>query len=299
MGKSKSIAKQQKLNKEFQQYIDEMSSNMDQRQEALGKELEAMEEEHYKQYPDKAILIDGNYSHLTTMSEWTLKSVESIIDSCSKAIFGADTPEGSEKEKTSEEVSKSVMAMTDLELYIAKSAFSIIQGVIGSFSDLTSTSVEKKVDGKPIAPGMTLFIGVENNAYSSKGFLKSDEIVQTIFVYKVYYSIEEGKAQSALSDLQMYEDQKTAFRKQIEAVTQEISELDPAKKNFKNKLIQYKDNISLLEDCLDEITAKIKELKAKDERKDKYLTNRIINRAYAAIEAQSGNDELSLMESEP
>lgn len=74
MGKSKSIQEQQAKNAEFQKYVDEMSSNMAERQTALEKELESMQKEHYKNFPDKALLIEGEYSHLTTLSEWSLKS---------------------------------------------------------------------------------------------------------------------------------------------------------------------------------------------------------------------------------
>lgn len=99
MGKSNSIKTQQEKNREFQNYVNEMTANMDKRQEALGVELSSMEEAHYASFPDKALLIEGRYSHLTTVSEWSLKSVSAIIDSCSKAIFGTkkDAPGGVRK----------------------------------------------------------------------------------------------------------------------------------------------------------------------------------------------------------
>ncbi|MCM1423197.1 MAG: hypothetical protein NC415_05205, partial [bacterium] len=78
MGKSKTIRDQQKTNQEFQQYLDEMTRDMAQRQNMLAEQLEKMEQDHYACFPDKALLVEGKYSHLTTVSEWSLKSVNVI-----------------------------------------------------------------------------------------------------------------------------------------------------------------------------------------------------------------------------
>ncbi len=47
-----------------------------------------MEKGHYEKFSDKALLVEGKYSHLTTVSEWSLKSVNAIIDACTRALFG-------------------------------------------------------------------------------------------------------------------------------------------------------------------------------------------------------------------
>ena len=83
------------------------------------------------------MLVEGKYSHLTTVDEWSLKSVKAI--------------------KSREE-------------YIISEAFAVVEAIVGSFNSTTTTSVEQKIDGKPIAPGMTLFIGVENNSFLSNNF---------------------------------------------------------------------------------------------------------------------------------
>lgn len=277
MGKSKSIAQQAKANQEFQQYIADMSSNMDDRQSALHDELESMQEEHYKNFSDKALLIEGKYSHLTTTSEWSLQSVSDIIDACSKAIFGSKAPEGSEKsDSEGEEVSESIKAIKDREMLIANAAFDVVQSVVGSFSSSTSTSVEKQVDGKPIAPGMTLFVGVENNSFSSKNFLTEEKIIQTIFVFQVYYSIQEGKEQSTLSDLQMYEDQKQGYRDKIEELVKMIEELDPSADDFEEQCIKLENRSDLMSKRLEDIAQKIAALTANQLQQDKISVDRAI-----------------------
>lgn len=283
MGKSNTIQEQQKANQEFQKYIEDMTKNMEQRQNALSGQLDEMEKSHYVNFSDKALLVEGKYSHLTTVSEWSLKSVSGIIDACTKALFGDKkaSPEGSNMPKTDEKTSESLEAVKSREEYIASEAFEVVQAIVGSFNNTTTTSVEQKVDAKPIAPGMTMFIGVENNAYTSESFLKSEKIIQTLFVFKVCYSIEEGKKQSSLSDLQMYEDQKERFRKIIEALGEKEMELDLDDPDYDEKFNKLADRAELMNKRLDTITKKISELDALKLEEDRMTCKQIVERMQA------------------
>ena len=71
-----------------------------------------METKHYENISDKKLLVEGRYSHLTTVSEWSLNSVSAIIDSCSKALLGTkkSAPEGSQE-------GKQQSALNDLQVY--------------------------------------------------------------------------------------------------------------------------------------------------------------------------------------
>ena len=279
MGKSKSIKEQLEKDAEFQKLIEELSKNMAERQVRLEQELDKMQEEHYKNFPDNALLIEGEYSHLTTLSEWSLKSISAIIDSCSKAIFGeeSDTPEGSQKKETGEDVSASVKAIKSREQFIANAAFDVVQSIVGSFNDTTATSIEKKVDGKPIAPGMTLFIGVENNSFSSSLLFSNDKIVQTIFKFKVYYSIKEGQAQSALSDFEVYENQKEEYREKIDELVKLVEELDPSADDYEEKLTKYNNRAELMNERMKELTKKIAELSSNKLQAERDACNQIVD----------------------
>lgn len=284
MGKSNSIQQQEVKNTQFQEYVTKMNSDMDARQEALQRELEEMEKKHYESISDKTLLLEGRYSHLTTVSEWSLKSVSAIIDSCSKALLGMkkSAPAGSKIEEIDEKTSESITAIKERERYIANEAFSVVQAIVGSFNSSTSTSIEKKTDAKPIAPGMTLFIGVENNSFSSQNFFSNETIIQTIFVFKVCYSIQEGKRQSALSDLQVYEDQKERYRKTIEKLGQKEMELDIEADDYLEKFNQLEDTVKLLSERLKEITGKISELMAIQLAQDNAACNRILEQMRVA-----------------
>lgn len=259
MGQSNSIQEQQEKNQEFQAYINEMNQNMDQRLIALSNDLRGMEDTHYASFPDRTLLIEGRYSHLTTLSEWSLRSISKIIDSCSKAIFGAIAPNGSQKGSNSE-TSDSIRQLQSREAYIANAAFDIVQGIVSSFNNTTSMSVERKVASKPIAPGMTLFIGVENNSYSSKQFFTDEKIIQTLFVFRVFYSIKEGVSQSKLTDLQLYEDQKEIYRRKIATFGKLMDNLDPTAPDFTENIIKYENTADIMYQRLEKLNSKIEEL---------------------------------------
>lgn len=289
MGKSNSIQEQLKNNQAFTDYVQKISADMENRQNKMASQLENMEKEHYASFDDKALLMEGRYSHLTTTSEWSLKSISKIIDSCSKAIFGSKEPEGTTKPEESQKVSASLQAIKEREVYISNQAFDVVQSIVSSFTNSTSTSVEQKLDGKPIAPGMTMFIGVENNAFAADSFFRNEKIIQTIFVFKVCYSIKEGMAQSALSDLQAYEDQKTSYRNKMQQLNQMLDALDVTSDDYEEQEQKYADRLEVMNNRLEKLNEKIKALQANAIQKDqafcedmrKKLMNRRQNRLMA------------------
>lgn len=293
MGKSKTIQQQQELNQEFQKYVEQMNTDMEKRKQRINNKLTDMEQAHYVNFPDKALLLEGAYSHLTTTSEWSLKMVSTIIDACSRALFGSKVaPDGTEKKDTSTEVSSSIQATKDREQYIANAAFDVVQSILGGFSATTSTSVESKLDGKPIAPGMTLFIGVENNAYTNSKFLSSEKIIQTIFVFKVFYSIKEGEAQSKLSDLQLYEDQKQLYRNKIGDIDALVDSLDIKDADYEEKFTKYMDMAERMGQRMDKITEKIKQL-ANDKAEADHLYCKQVLRRIRARDNRAENTALT------
>jgi hypothetical protein len=261
MGKSKTIADQGNLNKQFQQYIDEMTQSMEKQAVSITGTIDNMVKSHYQTFPDKAELLTGQYSHLTTFSEWSLNSITTMIDSCRKTIFGtASVPEGSEKETTSPEVTGAIAALKARELLIANAAFDIVQSILSSFSTSTTTTVSAKLDTKPLDAGLTLFIGVLNNVYNRKDFFNNEKISQNIFIYKVYYSIKEGQSVSQLDDLGAYENQKAAFRTQLQKLDQMVANLDVFKEDYLDELAKCTARADALNKCLQAIDDKLKSL---------------------------------------
>lgn len=260
MGRSKSIKEQQESNKEFQEYVEAMNKNMEVHMGKTSCALDGMVTTHYAQFSDKALLIEGRYSHLTTMSEWSLDSVAKIVESCRNAIFGKPAPDGAKKNNVTEEVNNSIKAIKGRELFIANAAFDIIQGIMGSFSSKTTTSVESKMDGKPLSPGMTLFVGVMNNVYSRKDFFRNEKIAQSLFIFRVFYSIQEGQRVSKLNDLEAYENQKVAFRNSLKQISDAVMKLDVLSDDYMPMVRKLNERAECINTMLKAVDKKIQEL---------------------------------------
>lgn len=260
MGQSNTIEQQQEKNKDFQTYVDQMRKDLDKSLATETSALNARVKEHYSKYGDDALMIASSYRHLTTASEWSLKSINVMIDSCRKAIFGGKLPDGAKKDTPTAEVGAAIQAMTNLDLLIANAAFDAVQALLTSVGSTTSTSISVKSDEKMLAPGMTLFITVVENAYSSKSFFSNETIIQNLFLFEVRFSIKEGKAMSRLSDLQAYENQKQSMRNLLTKIDAAVAELDPDKDDFLTSLAKYTATSDILNTRLKAIDDKLQEI---------------------------------------
>ncbi|KQN54690.1 hypothetical protein ASE98_17185 [Pseudomonas sp. Leaf48] len=257
MGQSNTIEEQQKQNAKFQAYVDQMRTDLDKSLTTQTAALNDKIKAHYSKYNDDASMISSSYQHLTTVSEWSLASVNVMIDSCRKAIFGGKLPDGAKKDTPTAEVTAAIQAMTNLDLLIANAAFDAIQGLLTSVGSKTETSITVKTDEKLLAPGMTLFITVMENSYHRKDFLSDESIVQTLFLFDVRFSIKEGKAVTKLNDLQAYENQKQSMRNQLLKVDNEVDKLDPSADNYLTMLAKFTSISDTLNTRLEAIDKKL------------------------------------------
>src|SRR2546423_1626706 len=99
MGTSNTITEQEKLNAEFQKYIESQTAVLTGMTTKAKGEIQATIDGYYKagNWKDAAPLIAGNYMHLSTVSEWNLDNVQKMIDAIRSSIFGAPAPKGSTK----------------------------------------------------------------------------------------------------------------------------------------------------------------------------------------------------------
>jgi len=284
MGQSNSIKKQQEQNVEFQKYVDDMRADLNKSQAEQTLILDKKIKEHYSKYNDDASMISSSYQHLTTVSEFSLKSVNTMIDSCRTAIFGGKLPDGAKKDSPTADVSAAIQAMTNLDLLIANAAFDVIQGLLTSAGAKTETGVTIKTDKKPLAPGMTLFITVMENTYHRKDFFRDESIIQTLFLFDVRFSIKEGKAVSKLSDLQAYEEQKQIYRNTLRKAGKIADNLDPSADDYLTSLAKFTSICDLLNIRIDDMDKKIQAIAA--------LAGTAVNRVGAELAGLPDTDKL-------
>jgi chromosome segregation ATPase len=263
VGQSNTIAKQQELNEQFRQYVQTIQQDLDKTANAQKAELTKAIEQHYSKINDHTSLASADYRHLTTVSEWSLSSLNDMIGKLSASIFGAPPPANSKHDTPTPEVTQAIKAMANLELYIANVAFDVIQGLLVSLDSSMSTGVSFKSDVRPLMPGLRLFITVIENSYERKDFFSNDKIIQSIYIFDARYSLTEAKSDSAFNDAQAYENQKESFREQLQKLDQKVAGLDPDDESYETKLARYEGIARSLNDRLEEIAKKLDGLKGK------------------------------------
>jgi hypothetical protein len=280
MGQSNTIDEQQKFNTKFQAYVDQMREDLDKSLATQTTRLNEKIKEHYSKYNDDSSMISSSYQHLTTVSEWSLASINVMIDTCRKAIFGGKLPANAKKDTPTAEVDEAIEALTNLDLLIANAAFDVIQGLLTSAGSKTETGITVKTDKKSLAPGMTLFITVMENSYHRKDFLNDESIVQTLFLFDVRFSIKEGKQVTKLNDLLAYENQKQSMRNQLRQIDKVVSKLNPTADGYLVTLSKYTGISDVLNARLNAINKKLQA---------GVLANAAVNAATPALTAESDN----------
>lgn len=263
MGTSATIKSQEEKNAEFANYVDKQRADLDGRANAEVENISKKAKDYYAKFKDDTSLVSSNYRHLTTVKEWSLDSINQMINTCQRAIFGGPLPDGAKRDTPKPEVTKAIAAMGNLELLVANAAFDAVQGILSTISTKMTTEVSVKEDIKVLAPGLTLFVTVMENSYSSKAFLDNESILQTFFIFDARFSIAQGNAQSRLQDLQAYEEVKQSMRQQLVGIAKKIADLDVSNDTYERDFARFNSILDSLNDRLAKQDALMEKLREK------------------------------------
>ncbi|WP_416773116.1 hypothetical protein ACMGT0_14250 [Pseudomonas sp. RHF3.3-3] len=239
MGQSRSVEQLLKLNARFQVYIDQSFNELYRRLDGQAAELKQRIEAHYRSYGDDTSLMSGDFRHLTLVSEWSLESVEQMIDACCKTLFGAPPPVGVLWGPFASETSYVLGEMSNLDVLISNAAFDTVQGLLTRSGSPTEDLVTIKADKRTLAPGITLFMTVLESACGRKDFFNNEPIVQTHFLFDIRFSLREGRALNRVNDLQTYQDQRQFTLQQIMKIAGAVDALNPTADDYLLLLAKY------------------------------------------------------------
>jgi hypothetical protein len=262
MGKSPTIQDQAEKNKEFQDYIDGQSKALQAMVTSAMNDTASTIQKYYSdsKIDDATSLISGQYYHLSTITEWSLDNVSKIIDAVQSSVFGkTPAPTGSTANTQSSEVSTNLAKMADMTTLVTTAAFNCIQGILVTLNNTTSTSLTKQSDVKEIIPGLTLFITIIENTYSSSSFLNNESISQTGYVYDCRFSTKQAGAIASFQQVQALISEEAASQVQITKVNTAIEALDPvADDSYDTKLARFQKLLDGFNDAVAKTQAKIK-----------------------------------------
>lgn len=224
MGKS-DLVQQQENNAAFQAYVREQQAALESHVSQAREELKGMVKEHYTPYPDRTLLLSGQYSDLATVSEWDTKKLSAMVNSIAGSLFGGNAPTGTNKPKQQPEVNTAILALTNQELLIATAAFSLITGILGSLGESLQTKITRETKNRQVLPGIMIFVSVIENSFKDTGYFSNESILENVYVYEVHFSEKELLAVGHLADMAAYEDEKAVIRKQIEKIDKAAADL--------------------------------------------------------------------------
>ena len=267
MGHSNSIAEQSKANAEFEKYITDTNADLDKQAAAAWTTIHDNIAAHYAPFSNESIEIaKGSYKHVTTLSEWSLDNVSKMIKTIQGAIFGttAQNVPGStttsEEDKNKPGVSQAILAMSNLQLLIANTAFNAIQGILESFTSTTKTELMSNSKVVPLSPGLTLFLYIIENNMQESRFFKNEMICQNFYLYECRYSLAEGKSIINFNQLSALADIEAAYNQQEAKLATAIAACDPLDDKFLEKETKFAVILKTIENNRADVTEKIKAL---------------------------------------
>jgi len=213
MGRS-DLVQQQEKNKAFQEYVATQRKAMDADLTKARGELDTLVKEYQSSYPDGVLILTGEYSHLSTVSEWNTKKLNTMIDDIGKSLFGGTPPEPTKK-TVPEGLKGTLEAMAGIDLMIATAAFSVIQGILQSLGASMQTEITWDKTSKRVAPGLTIFVAVLENSFKNTDIFSTDTIVENAYIQKVYFSVKDGVAYNKMQDLNLYSEEAEGVRHTI------------------------------------------------------------------------------------
>ncbi|MDZ8051642.1 MAG: hypothetical protein RMX68_006070 [Aulosira sp. ZfuVER01] len=192
MGHSPSIDELRDQDRKFRQYLDELLDDINKKAADVRNQVNETISKHYSSggWDDAKPFLDGENVDVQHVKDWSLDNVTKIIGAVKDAIFGTAPPPPGAKvaDKKSEDIAPAFTAIAKLDEYIAAKAFDVISGILQSFMASTEVTAKREIKSEPLAPGLTLFVGILECGYQSQSFFQNEIITQDFYIYAVRYS---------------------------------------------------------------------------------------------------------------
>lgn len=221
-----SIADMEGRENEYRQYLDKLQTELQTKASSQTAAMNSSIDAFYAQsgWKHTEYILGTNYDFMQEQS-WSLQNLADVIGQIGKAMFGdgGKMPSGVTV-KSSEDVSKALAEVADLELYMVGQAFDLLSGILASFGASTSVTFKATTENKPLGNGFRLFTSVAQDSYKSTDFFNGAEILEYLYDYQIQFSENEAEQQADILLTKLYEDQIAAFVQQQEALLSQLED---------------------------------------------------------------------------
>lgn len=195
MGKSPSIKNLSSTDKEFSEFMEEMSKNVKQTADGLMSEFTSAIESFYSDSGGKYIQMAAKeHEDYQLETEFSMEAIAQVIEKTGNEVF--ENP-GVDPEKQ--------QAMAALDEYTGmaiKLAVSFLSNAMSALAWKESASYSHDIQHVSVGPGLTLHLMLVNRVYEGRGIIKNKKVFQNFINYQLNFSATKAAAQADILFLQ-------------------------------------------------------------------------------------------------
>ncbi|MBD2500929.1 hypothetical protein [Anabaena azotica] len=265
MGKSKSIQQQIEADKKNQQFIDQITANLQKTLAGAEADLQTRINDFYTSGRNwkHAQYVFGAQQSYEVHDTWGLDNLTNLINSIVTAVVSTVTgslPEGTEASDEVPEINQAAGIDDNLQLLIATNTANIFTGLLNSFGAVNRVQSNRATRLSPLGQGLRLFTTVGIDVQQSASFLNNRFVIGYYYLYRVEYSHDEFNQQAEQTVAGQYQITLELLNMASEEIFQQYI-------NRQITLQQYLKSAQFIEDATKDVIAKIAELN-KNNRQD-------------------------------
>ncbi|KOC87625.1 hypothetical protein [Winslowiella iniecta] len=200
MGKSKSIEQLQKDSERFDKFMQDLSEKSSRIEDKLSEDVSSLVSDYYKKNKwDGKYFFGNKNTDYQLYSEWSLESVNKIINSIAESIntqqFPSPKVPGSEDipQSTTDEVVQYLSGFQQDYNLTLQRVINIITGFITQFASSTSVTQKTVHQDFNVSGGLHLFIAQSGSVQTEKSFFINSYIGSFQIVFEGHMSVGEAE----------------------------------------------------------------------------------------------------------
>jgi len=224
MGKSPSIQELEARDQEFANYIEGVRKQLDGQADNMDQRIATLITEWKTHASDARIIVSGRNLDFVHEASFSLEKLQNILKTVASAVFaGTEAPPGTKvddaaQKEVEEALGSAIEETAAIELYIAGKVFDVLGNIIYNFGSSSKVTLNSSITSEALGLGLQMFVGVGEQTYSAESFFNKETIYEYVYTYKVFYSLEQLKAETAQTIANGLANQITDFEKKKQAI---------------------------------------------------------------------------------
>jgi len=236
MGKTPNIQTEAQKLADFNNYLQNLQSDLNNKAQNVDKALSDMITKFYQdnKYDDSVDIVSTKNTDFMQLTEFKLDNLLNVAQQIATVIFGGvgTTPPGTKineqgidaaKQGISDFAGEGAKAVNSMTNYTAGKATDAITSVILSANTTSSIAYSSELKSVPLGYGLQLFVAVCSCSYQNSAFLNNDIIYEYLYFADVKFSKKQAQTEAGIMLAKLYQDEIAAYVKQEESLLDKLS----------------------------------------------------------------------------